>query len=228
MLALSEALHAPPTLGAIPHQFELPQPTVDEVIVTSSQNNRHLIDTSTYREQSLAAQEHGKDPRAPRILQPTGVARDSMQPAAAEQVAIKHSPRGVDQPARHRPSRRAPRANQTGGAARREARQMQSLGETDSGSWVRIPPIGVSASAKGPSMRGRLLLREVLAGDGRGPTPLVTGSKASYSAIKLDANGDGVDDVYVVNFGQSNQLFAHHYCDLSEHLSKFDHICFEV
>ena len=142
MLALSEALHAPPTGGAIANQFEPPQPTVDEVTVAPSQNNSHLIHTSTYREEFLArTQEHGKDPRAPRILQPgqpsepTGVARDSMQPAAAEQVAIKHSPRGVDQPTRHRPSRRAPRANnQTGGATRREARQMQSLGETDSGS----------------------------------------------------------------------------------------------
>jgi ribosomal protein L31 len=57
-------------------------------------------------------------------------------------------------------------------------------------------------------MRGRLLLREVLAGDGRGETPLVTGSKTSYSALKLDANGDGLDDVYVVNYIQPNQLFV--------------------
>ena len=107
---------------------------------------------------------------------------------------------------------------------------MQSLSEMDSGPWpwVRITPIGVTESAKGPDMRGRLLLREALAGDGRGETPLVTGSKSSYSALKLDANGDGVDDVYVMNKNQPNRLFFHHYCDLSKRLSKFDHMCFPV
>ena len=87
---------------------------------------------------------------------------------------------------------------------------MQSLSGMDSDAWpwVRMTPIGVTESAKGPGMRGRLLLREVLAGDGRGETPLVTGSKASWSALKLDANGDGLDDVYVVNNNQPNQLFA--------------------